>query len=230
VTKENYLIIPDVHLPFEHPNALKFLKEIKKDFNIKDENCYSLGDLLDLYQFSSHQKSPDAKHTVNQEIEAAREKIRKWKSVFPQLKICQSNHEARLWKRAIEAELPSQIIRSIEEIFEYPKDWKIKSEWVIFGSKEEFVLQHGEGYSSPLAHREAAIHNGINTIIGHLHSNAGVSFIKTARQELWAMNAGCLVDNDAYAFEYGKHSKFKPTIGVGLVLDGGAFPLFVPLK
>jgi hypothetical protein len=226
---DNYLVIPDLHFPFEHKLALPFCKEVQKDFNIPEENVYSLGDIEDQYNFGRWPKDPDRKHTAAQELESTRETIRKWGRAFPLLKVCESNHGTRIYKKAFDAELPSQVIRSIEEIFEYPKGWVLKEHFVICATKAEFALQHGDNYSGPVGHRQAAIDNGMSTIIGHLHSNAGVNWIETKHQRIFAVNSGCLIDTDAYAFAYGKHSRGKPCIGVTVVLDGGRFPIWVPL-
>jgi hypothetical protein len=129
-----------------------------------------------------------------------------------------------------EAELPSQLLRSYQEIFEYPPTWKLDEHFIVCATKHEFVVQHGEGFSGNRGHIDAAMANGISTVIGHLHSFASVSHIKTKHQEIWAVNSGCLIDQDAFAFEYSKHSKFKATIGATVILDGGRFPIFVPLK
>lgn len=224
------MILPDLHIPFEHEHALRFCKEVRKDFAIPFENVHCLGDETDQYNFGRWPKDPDRKHTANQEIEAVREKIRKWGAAFPLLDICESNHGTRIGARAFDADLPSQVIRSMEEIFEYPKDWKILPHIIVDAGKTKFRLQHGDGYSGPMGHRQAAIDNGMSTIIGHLHSNAGVSWFRSAGQEIWAVNSGCLIDIEAYAFRYGKHHRMKATVGVTVVLDGGRFPIWIPLR
>lgn len=227
---DNYMIISDAHLPFEHEHALTFCKELKKEFNVPNTHVYNTGDFDDQYWASGHPKSPDKKHTSNEEIQITRDKIKEWADAFPCMKICKSNHTVRYFKRLFDADLPSQILRNIEEILQYPKGWQTEENFVVFAKKFPFTIQHGEGYSGPMAHREAAIQNGISTIIGHLHSNAGVNHIRTMHQNIWGMNVGALVDNNAYAFEYGKHSKFKPTIGCGVVVDGGSIPIWIPLR
>ena len=229
MAKTDSLILPDLHIPYEHNLALRFAKEVRKDFGIPWENIYSLGDELDLFAGGKWPKGGDAPHTANQEIEIAREKVRKWGAAFPDLKICESNHVTRWMRKAFDAELPSQVIRSIEEIYEYPEGWKLEPFHVVDAGKAKFRLQHGDGYSGPMGMRQAAIDNGMSTIIGHLHSNAGVTWIKTANQEIFGVNGGCLIDVAAYCFKYGIHSRLKPTIGVTVVLDGGKFPLWVPM-
>ena len=226
MSKENFLFISDVHEPYAHKRALKFCKSLKEDFEIPDSNCYSVGDLVDLYGFSRWPKSPDAKHTINQELDLARERLRKWADVFPELKICESNHDQRIIRKAIGADLPSQVIRSFEDIFEIPKEWQIKKNFTIFANKWEGLLTHGEEpFADALA---AALSYGINVIEGHKHSKAGVGYAKTLMQEVWGMDVGCLVDNESFAFDYGDKSKRKPIIGCGIVLNG--IPHFMPLR
>ena len=59
-----------------------------------------------------------------------------------------------------------------------------------------------------------------------MHSFAGVQYSNTGTT-VWGMNAGCLIDIDAYAFEYGKHHPKKPVIGTGIIIDG--IPQFIPM-
>lgn len=146
------------------------------------------------------------------------------------MKMLTSNHGTRIESRALEAEIPSQFLKAHGEIFKYPKGWQLAEEYVVFGSRHEFCLQHGDGFSGAQGHIKAAMANGMSTAIGHLHCFAGVTHIKTRHQEIWAANAGCLIDPSAYAFQYGKHHVNKPTIGALVILDGGRWPVWVPLR
>jgi UDP-2,3-diacylglucosamine pyrophosphatase LpxH len=220
--RDNFLFIGDVHLPFEHPRALEFCKGLVKDFDIPHENIYSVGDLLDQYHFSRWPKSPDAKHTVSQEIELAREKIKKWARAFPEMKIVESNHDSRIIKKAIGADLPSQVIRSLEEIFELPDTWEIKDQFVIMGP--DILVCHGEEFPDAL---QAAIHYGLNVVQGHHHAKFGVQYRRSRMQMLWGAATGWLGDVGQYAFEYGDKSKFKPILGSTVVVNG--IPYAVPL-
>lgn len=228
--EDNYLIISDYHAPYGNKLALNFYACLKEDFNIPDDNVYNVGDFEDQFHFSSHFRSPDRHHTAIQEIEAVREEIKKWSKVFPKMKMCTSNHGSRLYKRAMEAELPSVILKGMREIYEYPKGWEIAEQFIICATKKEFLIFHGEGYSGIKGHIDAAMDLGISTAMGHLHGNGGVNHIRTRHQDLWAMNVGCSVDPESFAFEYGDKSRRKPTLGGGLVLDGGRLPLFIPME
>lgn len=220
--KNNFLFIGDIHLPFEHPRALQFCKSLQKDFDIPHENIYSVGDVLDLYHFSRWPKSPEAKVTVSQELDLCREKIRKWAKAFPELKIAESNHDSRIMKKAIDADLPSQVIKSLHDIFEMPNSWQIKDQYVICGP--DILVCHGEEYTDAL---QAAIAYGLNVVQGHHHSKFGVQYRASKMQQLWGAATGWLGDWESFAFAYGLKSKHKMILGSIVVVNGIAFP--VPL-
>jgi UDP-2,3-diacylglucosamine pyrophosphatase LpxH len=221
--KNNFLFIGDVHIPFEHPRALEFCKSLKKDFDIPHENIYSVGDITDLYHFGRWPKSPDARHTINQELDQAREVLRKWARAFPELKLAESNHDSRILKKSLSAELPSQVIKSFREIFELPDSWQIKDQFVICGP--DILVCHGEEFNCAL---QAAIHYGLNVVQGHWHNKFGVQYRASKMQQLWGAATGWLGDQTQYCFEYGKHSKQKMILGSIVVVDGIPYP--IPLK
>jgi len=220
--RDNFLFIGDVHLPFEHPRALEFCKSLVKDFDIPHENVYSVGDLCDLYHFSRWPKSPDAKHTVAQELDLARDKIRKWARAFPEMKIAESNHDSRIIKKALGAELPSQVIKSFHEVLELPDQWQIKNQYVICGP--DILVCHGEEFPDAL---QAAINYGMNVVQGHHHSKFGVQWRRSRMQLLWGAATGWLGDEESYAFAYGILSKQKMINGSTVVVNG--IPYAVPL-
>lgn len=227
--KDNYLFISDAHEKFAHPKALAFCVSLMDEFSIPQENVYGAGDMEDNHNFGRWLLSPDRPDSGIQEVFDTRKKIKLWGEAFPLLKQCESNHMARIAKKAFEASIPSIFLKEYKEIFEYPPGWQMQEEYVVFASKHEFCLQHGDGFSGSQGHIKAAMANGMSTAIGHLHCFAGVTHINTRHQRIWAANAGCLIDSKAYAFEYGKHHVNKPTIGTLVILDGGRWPIWVPL-
>ena len=43
------------------------------------------------------------------------------------------------------------------------------------------------------------------------------------------MDTGCGIDNAAYQFAYGKHTKQKPVLSAGVVLDGVPYHEVMPI-
>ena len=227
--KDNFLIISDLHMPMQNAQAFRFLKQVAKDFEIPRSNVYCVGDETDQYNFGRWPKDPDALHTGKTELNEARHAIKELAKIFPEMKICESNHGSRIAARAMEAMLPSEVIRSIKEVFHYPDGWEIQDKFVVCANKAEFVVMHGTGRSGQNGHIKAMMDNGLSTAIGHIHSYAGVNYMKTDMQEMWAMNVGALYDPEAYAFKYGKDHARKGTLGCGVVTDGGRMAIWLPL-
>ena len=235
--KANYLIIPDLQIPFENEKALSFCIRVAKEFQVPINNAFperggggvlNVGDEVDQYFGSLYKKDPNGLHTPSSEIYESRRTILKWSKAFPNKCIAVSNHGLRWAKKAFEAEIPSQMLRPYKDVIGAPKGWRWKDRWVI-KSKHPFCMIHGMGYSGIMGHRHAAIDNGFSTLIGHLHADAGINHVSTGGRQFWGMNVGCLIDKDAYAFAYGKNCRRKPILGVGVILDGGKTPIFIPL-
>lgn len=225
----NALIIPDVQEPFGAEDAIAFCKAVKREFKVEDDDVYNAGDEGDLYFGSSHPKSPEAWLTPTGEIKALRTKIQLWARAFPKKKIAISNHMLRWIRKAFDAQLPSELLRSYQEVIGAPAGWKWQMEWVVKG-RQPWRLVHGMGYSGKDGHRNATIDAGMSTAIGHLHAHAGICHLKTNHKRIWGMNVGCLIDEEAFAFEYNRYDRNKPILGCGVVIDGGLTPIFIPYE
>ncbi len=222
-------MISDLQIPFEHRHALKFCKAVQREFKIPADCVYNVGDEVDQYFGSAYKKDPNGWHTANSELAATRDRLREWYRAFPQMKLAVSNHGLRWAKKAFEAEIPSQMLRGYQELIEAPSGWVWAPQWDI-PCKHPIMLFHGVGFGGWSAHRNAAIDAGKNIVMGHLHTNAGVIWIRTRGQRIWGLATGCLIDEEAYAFAYGKDNRLKPMLGVGVVVDSGARPMFIPME
>jgi len=224
-----WLVISDLQIPFEARDSLKFCKSVQKEFKIPNENILCVGDETDQYFGGLWKKSADGWYTANQELDESRRRLRQWYRAFPLMRVAISNHGTRWARKASEAEIPSQLMRAYRDIIEAPPGWKWAEKHII-KAKYPFQIIHGLGYGGMYAYRHVPLDQGISTAFGHLHSNAGIAQVVTEGQKLWGMNTGCLIDNDAYAFEYGKYNRFKPWLGCGVVLDDGRWPILVPYE
>ena len=225
-----FLFVSDTQKPFEAPDALAFCRRIQKEYRIPDDHIFHVGDEVDLYHGSMHKKDPDAELTPNQELMLARKKLKDWYKAFPRMKLAISNHGLRYIRKAVDAEIPAQVLRSYRDLIDAPSGWVWKDRWVFDAGRTKICMQHGMGYSGRNGHINAAFDNGMNTVIGHLHSHAAVNYLNTETRQIWAMNSGCLIHPDAFAFKYGKYNRNKPVLTVGVVVDGGKTPLLIPYE
>lgn len=219
--KEVVLAIGDIHYPFAHPDHLEFLKQVCGLFKPTEFVC--LGDEIDAHALSDYDHDPNG-YSAGHELDAAIAELKKLYKSFPNMKVCTSNHTARPFRRAQKFGLPAQLLKSYSEFLRAPKGWEWRDKWEVDG----VIYEHGEGHSGKNGAITAATGNMQSTVIGHIHSFAGIQYYANPKYLIFGFNVGCLIDKDAYAFGYGAKIKTKPIIGVGLVNKG--VPMFVPMQ
>lgn len=224
------LFVSDTQIPFEAAGALPFVKAVQREFRIASDAVYHVGDEVDCYFAGAWDKDPDAQHTPLSELKESKDKLRRWYRAFPEMKLAISNHGLRWARKASSAGIPSSLLRAYHDILEAPKGWQWREHWHIKMARDSVYLFHGMGYGGTYAYRQAAVDKGMNVVFGHLHANAGIAHIVTDAAERWGMNVGCLIDPKAYAFRYGRDFKFKPWLGLGVVVDGGLTPILIPYE
>lgn len=216
------LVIPDFHAPFGHKDAICFLKELKRKY--KPDIIVNLGDEVDQHALGDWGQDPDGLG-AGAELEAAIIQLQGLYKLFPKMLVCESNHGKRPFRRAFKAGLPRAYMKAYREFLSAPQGWVWADDHVVDG----VIYQHGEGYSGRDGAIKAALANRRSTVIGHLHSWGGVQYSATKRDIIFGGNAGCLIDETAYAFKYAKTYPHKPTLGAMVVINGTAAH-FVPLK
>lgn len=224
-----FLFIPDLQIPFENKKALNFCAHIKKHYKIPDKNVICAGDETDQYYGSLYKLDPNAHLTANAEIESSIETLRQWYNVFPEMKLCISNHATRWQRKALDCSIPAILMRKYEELIQAPDGWKWAKKWYI-NTKTPFIAEHGDDWGGTDPHIKAALHNGISTIMGHHHSKASIKHITTSERRYWACVSGALIDFDSFAFNYARSHALKPVNGVTIIFNNGTTPLFLPLE
>lgn len=213
--------IPDLHVPFHHRDAFSFLRAVKRKY--KPKIIINQGDMEDWHSISMHDNDPDG-FSPGHELIELRKKLKPLMKMFPKMKICTSNHGSLPFRKAFKFGLPKELIKSYCEILDAPKGWEWADYWEIDG----IIFEHGDPFSGQNAALKAAEQNMQSTVIGHVHSFAGIQYSANSRHLIFGFNVGCLIDKDAYAFAYAKKIKRKPILGCGIIIDG--VPTFIPMK
>lgn len=214
------LVIPDLQIPFQHRRALSFLKEQRDKY--KPDTVVCVGDEWDNCALSRFPKNPDGQ-SAGDEHKRAKRASKGFFEAFPDVLVCESNHRARLYKRAYEAGIPAAMIQDTHEYMGAPDGWQWAESWKIEG----VVFEHGDRASGVGAGDKLVDANHASTVYGHHSGRAGVSYRKLAGKMLFSMNVGCLVDVNGYAMDYLKMIKHKPVLGCGVIVDG--IPQFIPM-
>lgn len=218
------LVVPDLQEPFAHKDAFTFIKAVR-EYYATDTTVF-IGDEVDFHGVSVRFPIDPDGYSPGYELERAVDALSKWYDLFSDeqlIRVCTSNHTERIFKKAFLAGIPRNFLKKVNQFLEAPDSWKWRDSWIIDGVKYE----HGDAQGGMYAARTLAISNRQSTVIGHHHSHGGVNYMANDDTVIFGLNAGCLIDRHTYVFAYGKHARFKPTLGCGLVLHG--VPSFVPM-
>lgn len=225
---EGYLVVPDLQAPFHAPGGLDFVERVRREFAIPKDNVLLAGDEVDNFHGKGADKKqdPDALHTPAQELLAAKEELRRWYSAYPNVRVARSNHGTRYERRASEANISSQWMKLYRDVIEAPLGWQWQDRWIIHATKQPFVLEHGHEGATKTEGK--VLENGYSTVHGH-QTQAQITWLSNhLGRRLWGMCVGGLIDHDTYAFAYAKKYRRRTDNGVGVILDGGRIPLWVP--
>lgn len=214
------LVISDTQFPFHHPDTFDFLDHVANKNKIN--KVVHIGDEVDLHAMGDWDHDPDG-YSAGHELDRALTNMRELYSMFPKAQVCTSNHTARPFRKAFKHGFPRAFLKDYHEFLQSPKGWEWGDKWEIDG----VIYEHGEGVSGRLGAVKKALANQQSTIIGHLHSHAGILWVANHKTLMFGFNTGCLIDVKAYAFAYGKHHPDKPIIGCGTSIDG--IPQFHPM-
>ena len=82
--KQSILVISDLHTPYEHPDAVAFLKAVKEKYKPTDVVC--IGDEVDFHALSFHDSDPDL-DSAGAELERAIEALKPIYKMFPKVTV-----------------------------------------------------------------------------------------------------------------------------------------------
>jgi len=228
------LIIPDLHLPWSHPQALEHCRKV-----YDREGCSRvvfLGDLIDSHSLSRYVKIPEMP-SVEDEFQMAKEQLKQWQSEFPNASVTWGNHDRRIYNLAQEKGIPEKFMLPLTDILDirsYNKKsrrgWRTGYRFLI---GENTLAFHGEatrGRAAGVGGRTAKEYAPFNVVFGHLHTQ-DLSYHSSETCRCWGFCAGSLVDDGAPAFSYAKNMIQKPVSGCGVVWSEGKqdYPLWHPL-
>lgn len=219
------LSIPDLHAPYHHPHALDFIAEVQRQLQPTLTIC--TGDEVDNHALSFHDSDPNL-NSAGPELAESRLVMRDLATIVPTLELVHSNHGSLHFRRAKKFNIPVEYLKSyIEVLFPDEKpNWRWHPELKLTlpdGSK--LLVRHGEGVGSSLI--DNAGHEGCNMLVGHWHSKFESEYTASSERLYWAVYSGCLIDEKALAFEYGRLTKKRPVLGCVAIVD--SHPRLVPM-
>lgn len=219
------LVIPDLHAPYHHQDAFAFLKAVSEQFHTTV--TVNLGDETDMHALSYHDSDPNL-DSAGMELAGARKAMSELAAIFPEMKICHSNHGSMLHRKAKTHGIPAEMIKTYRDVL-FPNGGGDGWEW-----SGIHKLDLPNGGKVVFAHQasgnliDAAAHERCNLVIGHLHGKFAITYAASHSALYWAVNGGCLIDNKSLAFAYGENFKNKPIVGCTVIYN--SLPILIPMQ
>jgi hypothetical protein len=207
------LIISDLHIPYEHPDALDFCVAVRDKY--KTEDVISVGDELDWHACSFHDHNPDLM-SAGDELHESIVRLKQWRTEFPAMRLCHSNHGTMLQRKAFANGIPSSAIQDYTKLYQTP-GWSWHREIIEDMHGVPLIVRHqfGRNVRASLSRIGDAC-----AIWGHFHTCCGVEWRNNLNYRQFAACVGCLIDPKHQAFAYDQHNLDRPMLACATVIDG----------
>ena len=216
------LVFSDVHAPFDHKRYPDFLRDTYKRFGCGRVIC--LGDLVDNHAISGHMTEPCALGAYT-ELDLAISRLKIYTAIFPDVDYCKGNHDLRVDRMAASVGIGRRYLRDFQEVLELPEGWVCHGDEFIANG---ILYSHGVDAAGKNGAINKALRERMSVAVGHSHAYGGCQQSANKRDAVFGLNVGCGIDDEAYAFVYGKHSRNRVTLGCGVVF-GPEQAIFVPM-
>jgi len=211
-SKNNVLVIGDIHEPFTLDGYLEFCLEQYHKHECNE--VVFIGDIIDNL-YASYHETPTCAMGGDNELELAIKKLAKWYEAFNKATVIIGNHDRLIMRKAQTSNIPSKWIKSYKEVLEVP-NWNFTERYV----KDDVQFIHGEGGTARFKCRA----DMMNTVQGHLHTQCYIEHYVGQNFRVWGMQVGTGINHESYAMAYAKAGK-KPAVACAVVKDNGSLPI-----
>lgn len=224
--KRPILVCGDFHAPYQHKDALQFLKRVQRDYECLDEIVMD-GDFFDFHAMSRFTTEPDSP-SPDEEYDKAMEFAKRFSKEFPKGILVLGNHDLIPQRQLKELHLSEKLLKAPNQLYGLPDGWQIERlKHTIFGGK--VLVEHGVGSEGVNGALNTAIYKRTSFIQGHAHAEAGCRYSANHNSLIFGLNTGCLCDNGALALRYAAYAKKKGVLGCGVVYSE-SYAIFVPME
>jgi hypothetical protein len=215
------ICIPDMHWPYAHPDLLRYLRSVKakysKYFKNKKYKVLVLfgGDEVDFAEISFHDSHPELPK-ADRELEMAVRGLKEVYKIFPKAVVLESNHGSMVQRRRLAHNLPKAVFKTYNEYLEAPKTWK----WVRdIAFKVPGTTVYGcHGKTNDVVRLSKSM--AMSAVQFHFHEKMGINYWASPAGLFFAVQCGCVVNDDSLAFAYNKGNVHRPLLGVTIIENG----------
>jgi len=215
-TNKRILVIPDLHSPYHHIDALDFLKAVKKKFLKRNSIIINVGDEVDNHAISFHDSDSDL-FSAGSELKLASNFLQQLNKVFPKMFLCESNHGSLLMRRMKHHGVPLRVLKELKDIYGVT-GWSWHHDIMAKTSNGNIYICHGKTSTYNKLSKET----GCNAIQGHFHGKFEITWTRTPTTERFNIFSGCLINWESLAFAYGKNHIPKPILGCVMINENGS--------
>lgn len=207
-------MISDTHFPYQHPDTINFLAEIKSEY--KPDRVVHIGDEVDYHASSYHESSTELP-SPGEELRLAIEGLKHLYKLFPKVDVVESNHGSLALRKASTAGLAKHVIKPYNQILQAPKGWR----WHF-----DLTITASDGSPIYFCHGKTATHGGLSKsmgmscVQGHYHEKFEIIYWANSLGLYFDLRVGCLVHDDSLAFAYNNTNLKRPVIGTGIIIEG----------
>lgn len=215
------LVIGDMHIPYNHPDTVAFLRAIKKKY--RPDRVIQIGDEIDHHAISFHGADPDLM-SPGYELQAAIKRLQPIYRLFPKMDLIESNHGSLVFRRAKAMGLSRSVFKSYREMIEAPRGWIWHFDLTIKLSDGSHCYFHHGKTADPLKLSQSM---GMSSVQGHYHERFSVNYWGNSLGLYFQAFTGCLVNDNSLAMSYNNTNLKRPVIGSIIIIDG--HPILLPM-
>lgn len=209
------LTFGDLHFPYHHKDSLEFLSAVKDEY--QPTRIINLEDTMDNHAMSFYPTNINLDNATK-ELKKARKLCRKLAELFPRCDCVESNHTSRLYRAGTKAGIPKELLVPYKVLLNVEEsDWKWKQEVrITLPNKKHVVFIHNGGANVFLTSQRY----GCSVVAGHVHSKQNIQYWNSPIGRSFAMQVGCLVDDNSPAFDYNIGQTLRKLLGCAVIIDG----------
>lgn len=209
------LCFGDTHCPYNHKDVLTFLTAVKDEY--KPTRVFNMGDELDNNAISFY-PTHHSLDNATAELKAGRKVTRKIAELFPKCDCVDSNHTSRHYRAGAKAGMPKEMLIPYKQLLNVEEyDWNWKREFrITLPNKKHVVFVHNAGANVYLTSQRY----GCSVVAGHLHSKHNIQYWQSPYGRSFAVQVGCLTDDNSPAFNYNIGQPLRDMLGCAVIIDG----------
>lgn len=188
---ERILFVPDTHVPYHDRAAWGVMMQCAR--RVKPTQVVILGDFLDFYQASDHEKNPQRCTSIRHDVDMANALLDELDALGASVKLyIEGNHERRL-TRYLTTRAPALLdsIRLPDLLRLGDRGWS----WTPYHQHArvgDVWVTHDTGHAGAWAHQRSGADFMGSTVIGHTHRLATVAFGNSLGQRFQSCMFGWL--------------------------------------